>query len=169
MAEAVNDMSAPQRPSLAVVPKGSRDGGVRAAFCSHCGKAPAPDSAARVCAVCGMGLVLQAPAEAAPAPGDPFLVVEATLTVGALSREAENFLGVAEVDVVNRTLTELLLPAEADASGPSLATAVMWAARGEGSREEMFVRPANTFGVRWRARIGPCGPPPAALLVLDDG
>jgi hypothetical protein len=162
-----------RRPPLSAVPAAPRSGGeldrsTTAAFCSHCGKAPPPDSAARVCDSCGMGVILQAPAETAPAPGDPFLVVEAALTVGALSRQAEDFLGVAEVDVVNRTLTELILPAEADSSGPSLASAVMWAARGDGSREEMFVRPANTFGVRWRARIGPCGPPQAALLVLGD-
>ena len=30
-----------------------------------------------------------------------------------------------------------------------------------------FVRPWNTFGVRLRARIAPCGPPRAALVVLD--
>ena len=30
------------------------------------------------------------------------------------------------------------------------------------------VRPWNTFGVRMRARIAPCGPPRAALLVLED-
>jgi hypothetical protein len=30
-----------------------------------------------------------------------------------------------------------------------------------------FVRPANTFGVRVRARITACGPPRAALIVLD--
>ena len=32
-----------------------------------------------------------------------------------------------------------------------------------------FVRPWNTFGVRMRARIATCGPPRAALIVLDSG
>ena len=31
-----------------------------------------------------------------------------------------------------------------------------------------FVRPADTFGVRIRARIASCGPPRAALVVLDS-
>jgi hypothetical protein len=31
------------------------------------------------------------------------------------------------------------------------------------------VRPWNTFGVRMRARIATCGPPRAALIVLDSG
>jgi hypothetical protein len=30
------------------------------------------------------------------------------------------------------------------------------------------VRPWNTFGVRMRAKIAMCGPPRAALIVLDD-
>ena len=30
------------------------------------------------------------------------------------------------------------------------------------------VRPWNTFGVRMRARIAPCGPPRAALVILED-
>ncbi|HEY6524495.1 MAG TPA: hypothetical protein VIY10_12035, partial [Solirubrobacteraceae bacterium] len=32
-----------------------------------------------------------------------------------------------------------------------------------------FVRPWNTFGVRLRARIATCGPPRAALVVLENG
>ena len=31
-----------------------------------------------------------------------------------------------------------------------------------------FVRPWNTFGVRMRARIATCGPPRAALVVLEN-
>jgi hypothetical protein len=31
---------------------------------------------------------------------------------------------------------------------------------------DTFVRPWNTFGVRMRATIAPCGPPRAALVVL---
>jgi hypothetical protein len=30
------------------------------------------------------------------------------------------------------------------------------------------IRPRDEFGVRFRARIGPCGPPHAALLVLTS-
>jgi hypothetical protein len=31
-----------------------------------------------------------------------------------------------------------------------------------------FVRPWNTFGVRLRARVASCGPPRAALVVLEN-
>jgi len=30
------------------------------------------------------------------------------------------------------------------------------------------VRPANVFGVRMPLRVGSCGPPRAALIVLED-
>ena len=42
----------------------------------------------------------------------------------------------------------------------------------EGNEEDIsrsFVRPWNTFGVRLRARIATCGPPRAALVVLENG
>ena len=45
--------------------------------------------------------------------------------------------------------------------------AVAWAARGEEEVQTVFVRPANLFGVRMRARIVHCGPPQAALLVFE--
>lgn len=144
--------------------------GRQVAFCSHCGESREPGEAQqRVCGSCGMGLMLEAPEDMAPSSDDLFLVIEATLSVGAVSRSAERFLGVHESDAVNRPIEELLAPADAEsADGPGLASAIMWAARGDGEVREMQVRPANTFGVRCRARIGPCGPPDAALLVLSD-
>ena len=42
------------------------------------------------------------------------------------------------------------------------------AASGSGEPRTAVVRPRSEFGVRFRARIGPCGPPHAALLVLAD-
>ena len=151
-------------------PAGPGIAGPQVGFCSHCGTAPKVelDIAPRVCGDCGMGLLLRTPAAVAPAAGEPFVVVEATLTVGAVSRGAEQFLAVDEADAINRPLDELLVAAEAEDSGPTLATAIMWAARGDAAAREVFVRPANTFGVRCRARIGPCGPPSAAVLVLTD-
>ena len=60
-------------------------------FCGHCGRSPEgvarkADVPSRVCPSCGMGLLLQAPAEFAPAQSDPFLVVDGSLTICALSR-----------------------------------------------------------------------------------
>ena len=63
-------------------------------FCGHCGRSPdgvarKADVPSRVCPSCGMGLLLQAPAEFAPSQSDPFLVVDGSLTICALSRVAE--------------------------------------------------------------------------------
>jgi hypothetical protein len=46
--------------------------------------------------------------------------------------------------------------------------AVIWAVRGEEGAQAVTIRPANTFGVRIRARIATCGPALAALLVFDS-
>ena len=91
------------------------------------------------------------------------------MSVCAVSGAAETLLAVSETDAVNRHLTELVVPADAEAAGPhNLAVAVTWAARGEDGAQAVTIRPANTFGVRIRARIAACGPPRAALLVFDS-
>jgi hypothetical protein len=88
--------------------------------------------------------------------------------VCAVSAAAERLLATRETEAVNRLITELIVPADAEAQGPSnLAAAVTWAARGDDTSRRVMVRPTNTFGVRLRARIASCGPPRAALLVFD--
>jgi hypothetical protein len=141
-------------------------------FCGHCaapapgGDAPAPT--ARVCRSCGLGLLLEARADVLPAPHSAFLVVDAGLLVQALSRRAEQLLAMGEELAVNRPVAELLVPADAEAHGPaSFAGAVAEAVGGGDDPFHTFVRPWNTFGVRMRARISPCGPPRAALLELE--
>ena len=116
-----------------------------------------------------MGVLLQAPQDAAPSTSDPFLVVDDKLTVCALSRQAERLLGLSETEAVNRHIGELLVPGDTESSaGESLAAVLTWAARGDAPLRNIVVRPANTFGVRFWARVGTCGPPNAALLVLAD-
>jgi len=142
-------------------------------FCGHCGRSPedhdGPQAGARVCSKCGMGLMLQAPAKIAPKTTDPFMVIDGSLTICALSREAEKLLAISETDAVNRHVGEFLVPGDAETSrGENLATLLAFAARGEANDANVVVRPANTFGVRYWARVGPCGPPNAALLVLAD-
>jgi hypothetical protein len=124
----------------------------------------------RVCARCGLGLLVAAPAGAVPSPDDPFLLVDGTLSVCAVSCLAEGVLRVPETEAINRHITDFLVPADAEASGPeSLVSLIVHAARGEGETHEVVVRPADEFGIRFWAKIGPCGPPRAALLVLSDG
>jgi hypothetical protein len=141
-------------------------------FCSHCGErpaqAPAGGSASRVCVACGLGLILESSADAAPSTGDAFLVLDQSLAVCAMSESAERLLAASEPDVVNRHVSHLLMPADAEGKdGAGLSSAVTWAARGDGVTRTTVVRPANTFGIRLTARIASCGPPRAALLVLE--
>lgn len=143
-------------------------------FCSHCGTRPSvsgkPSTSpgSRVCGACGLGLILEAAEDIAPHAGDAFLVLDRALSVCAVSRGAEELLATSEPDAVNRHITDLLMPADAEEDGgETLAVAVAWAARGDGGSRTTIVRPANTFGIRLTARIAGCGPPRAALLVLE--
>jgi hypothetical protein len=141
------------------------------AFCGHCGRPPEVSDAqpaTRVCRRCGLGLVLQAPKGIAPQAGEPFIVVDSRLEVCAVSRKAEDLLGVPETRAVNRRVSEFLIPAAAEVSPPEdLLTQLVTAATSEEDAHTVVVRPAGEFGVRYRARIGPCGPPRAALIVLE--
>lgn len=140
-------------------------------FCSHCGSRPRPEAAptaSRVCATCGLGLMLEAEADVAPDAGGAFLVLDRSLAVCAVSRAAEHLLATSEPDAVNRHVTALLMPADTeDTGGQSLAMAVAWAARGDSGTRTIVVRPAQAFGIRLTARITGCGPPRAALVVLE--
>jgi PAS domain-containing protein len=165
----------PLDSSLRVV-RGHPDDRPQKLFCGHCGRAPdgepstkKAEPGSRVCSSCGMGLVLHAPAEFAPSPSDPFLVVDGSLTICALSRVAEELLGVTETEAVNRHIGEFLVPGDSEApTSENLGALLAWAARGDAPAKSVVVRPTNTFGVRYWARVGPCGPPRAALLVLAD-
>ena len=130
---------------------------------------PAPT--ARVCTSCGLGLLLEAREDAIPDSRDAFLVVDSALLVQAMSREAQSLLDLSEEMAVNKPVAELLVPADAESQGPTgFAAAISQAADGQDpDTARSFVRPWNTFGVRLRARIATCGPPRAALIVLDSG
>jgi PAS domain-containing protein len=159
------------RPALRLVTPPEREAPAPlVSFCGHCGArpaSPARGSASRVCGACGLGLILQTRADVAPKAGDAFLVLDRALAVCAVSEAAERLLAASEPDVVNRHVTDLLMPAEAEErGGDSLAMAVAWAAQGDEGVRTAMVRPANTFGIRLTARITGCGPPRAALLIL---
>jgi hypothetical protein len=142
-------------------------------FCGHCGDRPEPSDTpslrSRVCAACGFGVLLECAADVAPAPGQAFLVLDSSMSVCAVSSGAESLLATRETEAINRHITELLVPADAETdTRHNLAVAITWAARGTEGTHRVFVRPANTFGVRLGARIAGCGPPQAALLVFES-
>jgi PAS domain-containing protein len=114
---------------------------------------------------------LEAREDAVPDSRDAFLVVDGRLLIQAMSREAQTLLGVTEEAAIDKPVADLLSPADAEAQGRAgFAGAIAQAVAGEDpDHGRAFVRPWNTFGVRMRARIATCGPPRAALIVLDNG
>jgi len=103
-----------------------------------------------------------------PTSRDAYLVIDSSLLVQAMSRSAETLLAVPEELAVTRSFTELIAPADAEARGAGqLAVAISEATVQDNVVRHVLVRPWNVFGVRMRARIAPCGPPRAALLVLE--
>src|SRR5580658_1723522 len=106
------------RPALKLVHGALDEASEWSWFCGHCaapspgGEAPAPN--ARVCRSCGLGLLLETPADTAPADRDAFLIVDSALLVHAMSERAETMLGVREDVAVNRPLEELLVTADAE-------------------------------------------------------
>ena len=69
-------------------------------------------------------------------------------------------------------MSELLVPADAEAQGRAgFAAAIVIAADGQDpDTSRCFVSAMeSSFGIRMRARVATCGPPRAALIVLDNG
>lgn len=133
-------------------------------FCGYCGRPPSGPYR-RVCG-CGRGVILEAKVEEAPRPNDAFLVVGPMLTIAAVSRRAEQLLKVKEEDFVNRPLTRLLVPA--DGTSPhALEADVEKVAGGTGPGARAF-RQVDALTRKLAARLGHCGTPSAALVVLTD-
>ena len=140
-------------------------------FCGYCGAAPTgavPTPMSRVCEHCASGLLLEAPADVAPDSNDPFLIVDSRLTVQAVSRRAEQIFGVVEADVTDHPIAELITDADVEVDdSQSFAAALLSAALDDEGRHSTFVRPRDAYGIRIRARVSHCGPPRAALIVLE--
>jgi hypothetical protein len=140
-------------------------------FCGHCAARPDEDAVTetRVCDHCGLGLILEAPPDAAPTPEDAFMVVDSGLSVRALSRRCERLLGVSEPDAAGRHLSDLLAPADAETpAAHGFFGLLLLAATGGAEPTMVAVRPAGEFGVRFWARVSTCGPSTAALVLLFD-
>ncbi|MFZ0089715.1 MAG: PAS domain-containing protein [Solirubrobacteraceae bacterium] len=164
-----------QRPALRLVEGGLDTSANWLWFCGHCaspspGGTPPPPTA-RVCTSCGLGLLLEAREDAVPSDRDAFLVVDSALLVQAMSREAQSLLDLSEEMAIDRPVADLLVPADAESQARTgFAVAIMDAAAGHDPEPaRTVVRPWNTFGVRMRAKIATCGPPRAALVVLESG
>ncbi len=142
-------------------------------FCARCGRGPSlpPSSAvpSRVCARCGLGLMLCAEAPARPRESDAFLVADHLGRICALSARGERRVGLDESDALRLEVGELL--GARGRSREELLATVRAACEGElvgvmrWPRVAMPKGGATTRGAR--VRVGRCGPPPAALLVFE--
>ena len=139
-------------------------------FCGYCVQ-PVEDPSAcssRVCPRCNMGLLLSAPVDGAPSPGDALLVVDELLRIRAVSRAGERLLRSPETALVERHVGEVLTSAEiAIAHGGTVTALIASAMRDETARASAAVRPRGVYGIRFCARIVGCRPGPAALLRLE--
>jgi PAS domain-containing protein len=167
-------LNALNRPVFKVLDGGLDEATSWSWFCGHCA-APSPGGSppppgARVCSSCGLGLLLETREDAVPELQDAFLVVDSALLIQALSAEAQALLAVDEEEAVGRPVSELLVPADAESQARTgFAASIVRAAEGAAlDSGQSFVRPWNTFGVRMRARVATCGPPRAALVVLES-
>jgi PAS domain S-box-containing protein len=131
-------------------------------FCSYCGRLGA--GARRVCASCGLGVLLHTSPGVLDSPGAAFLIVDVEGSVSAVSAAAERIVGRQE-DLIGRPLPSVLV---AEDGSPTLEVAVTRAATGIGSPETVPVVQVQE-GQRvpgLEATVATCAEPRAALLVL---
>jgi hypothetical protein len=145
--------------------QGSADMDELTHFCTHC--ASLFDEAAarrRVCPRCGLGVVLTCSSATLEAPGGAFFVVKADLRVSAASRAAEDLFFVHD-GAFGRPLMSLVTSPDGIEELPRLVVA---AANGTLAPATIAVESAaSKVDIALEARIGGCGDPPAALVVVD--
>ena len=120
----------------------------------------------RVCTKCGMGVMLTTPRKALSGAGAAFMVVTREGRISAVSETAEPLVG-EEPGLLGMPVGSALTSADGD---EKLARQV---ARAAGAGREVTratltpVLQAGENPTRLGARIASCGPPRAALLVLE--
>ena len=159
-------------PQSAILRAIEPDAPRRQTFCGYCGHRPEvqPEPETRVCTECELGLLLTTDEGLSPARDEAFLVVDAGLSIRALSKAAEKLFAIVEIDVVDQPLENVLVPAESSDDARGKLNRLLSGAAHEPltAREPdlVVVRPAREFGVRYRARVGRCEPGRSALVVL---
>ena len=128
-------------------------------FCTSCGEAGEGPPDRRVCASCGMGVLVTAAADALPSGRAAFVLVDRDQTITAVSAVAERIFG---ADAPGRPLSSLL--SARDGNG-EMARQVARAANGLSGTARLEVSVVGRRGA-FEARIAPCGPPRAALVAL---
>ena len=141
-------------------------------FCGHCGQRPDPPPRRRPRASAGTAGWASScrPTPISPrARDEPFLIVDTSLSVCAMSAAAETAVRDRRDrrgQQAHRRLPRAGRRQRAERREPARA-ARRRRRRARGEPCTTVVRPRQEFGVRFWARIGPCGSPRAALLVLS--
>jgi hypothetical protein len=138
-------------------------------FCTHCAslfEAPAaagPPNRGRVCGRCGLGVVLTCASATLTTEGAAFLVVTAELRVSAASESAEEMFALKDGPYGRPLLSVLTSPAGIG----EMARIVVRCANGALAPTTIAVEAASSELGPLEARIGGCGNPPAALVVVE--
>lgn len=145
----------------------------RTRFCTRCGATAAepevqgvPFGFDRVCNRCGMGIMLSAPRQALPGSGTAFVVVTREGRISAVSEAAESLVG-EEPGLLGMPIASALTSAEGDDRLVRLLARAAGAGREVAEATLTPVLHAGANPSRLSARIANCGPPRAALLVLE--
>ena len=142
-------------------------------FCSRCGE-PAeeppqdqePVTRTRVCAACGMGMLLSCAREALPGAGAAFVIATVEATVSAVSEAAEPVFG-SEQSILGAPVADLLTSPMGE---DRLLRTITQAATRAREPAIMPVRglTSNADGLgMMAARISTCGRPRAALITVE--
>jgi predicted nucleic acid-binding Zn-ribbon protein len=135
-------------------------------FCTNCASLfDEPAARRRVCPRCGLGVVLTCSSATLDAPGAAFFVVTSDLRVSAGSKQAEDLFSVHD-GTFGRPLLSLVTSPD---SVGELARLVVAAANGTMAPSTIEVESAASKldDISLEARIGGCGNPPAALVVVE--
>jgi hypothetical protein len=114
-----------------------------------------------------MGLMLRAPDDVAPSAGEAFLIVDRALAVCAVSETAEDAVGVTEPFAIGRLISELVVPEATAPGAEGLLMLVRRAVLDGGPPRRTPARVAGEGADVVTVRVGPCGPPRAALIALE--
>jgi ribosomal protein S27AE len=140
----------------------------RIRFCTHCGTLFESEAnelrphRERVCARCGLGVLLATGRDMLSRDGQALLVVTGDVMVSAASEAAGELLELHPEQIVGRPLLSLL---DSPIRGSELARRAARAAAGAGDISLLRV---DVAGVTREVRLGRCGEPRGALLVFSN-
>jgi PAS domain-containing protein len=139
------------------------------AFCGHCGAHPSRAlpraELTRLCERCSIGMILETLPSAAPAE-EPFIIVDSTLEIVAISDRAEEIFGIFEQDARGRPVTDFIVDRE-EPTGRADNFAVAITDTFSSERIELAsARLRGSSAGELTLRIASCAPPRAALVVF---